>query len=424
PKEASNTAISDYTPTPQPDQDHTHSYIHIQIPGLSHQTPSLGNLQDMMMEHPQQPLDLRQFQLQQQQQLPPQVAAPHSDTNASTPLGAMTLSQSLTINEAVHPFHTAPVPSITPTGLLPPMCSDPPTIHPQTTTISQTFAVTSRPLWFDNNGLTHRASFHSLLSAGGKDERLRARRDRGSIISLASTVGDDSPSDFNSLDLDPSFSGDLHSQQSSTGVGYEDGEYDHQGIGTGLAMMSFMDFMPHSHSSPGDTSVEGDLSSTQPSRSNSVMLDPSTVMKVNAMFELGDDSLQAQQDRFNSGLAPAHPLSREALQQQNTSQEPATRLQAMTPGQGPNETEGMLPPLWSTSIEMLSTPVHPFSISPYMDDRSQSISCAGDPTLSETSNMNDREALAQQVLNVYEQEGSRPSLQTPVTTYANSQVYF
>ncbi|KAF9197526.1 hypothetical protein BGZ49_001990, partial [Haplosporangium sp. Z 27] len=246
-------------------------------------------------------------------------------------------------------------------GLAPGNISD--TSLPVQNTMPHAGAVTSRPLWLENNSLTHRASFHSLLSAGGKDERLRARQDRGSIISLASTIGDDSPSDLSSLDIDHPL-GELHSQQGSTGMGYDGDEYDHHGIGTGLAMM-FLDFMPPSHSSPGDTSVEGDLSSAQPSRSNSVMIDPATAMKVNTMFEMGEDPLHLQTDRYNGVPQQPHVISKETFQHSNTSQENANRVQNITPGQHPNETEGMLPSIWSNSMELLATPVHPFSIPSY-----------------------------------------------------------
>ncbi|KAG0009327.1 hypothetical protein BGZ82_004103, partial [Podila clonocystis] len=199
--------------------------------------------QDMMMEHPQQPLVLHQFK-QPSSQDPP------------ISLDAMPM-------ESVHPFHTS-MSSIS-------------SSNPGMESLPMSHA-TSRPLWLENKGLTHRASFHNVLSMG-KDERLRPRQDRGSIISLSS-VGDDSPSEFTSFDLEHS------------GLGYDPEEYDHHSIGTGLAMMSFLDYQPQSHSSPGDSSLDGDVHSAHVSRSNSVMIDPASI----AMFNLGEDPLHLQAD--------------------------------------------------------------------------------------------------------------------------------
>ncbi|KAF9348913.1 hypothetical protein BGX26_012727, partial [Mortierella sp. AD094] len=363
------------------------------------------------MEYPQQPLDLRQFQPQQQPQQQQVTTQSLVDPISSASLGPLAM-------EPVHPFHTAPLPmSMGP--LTPGNMSD--TSFPPQNTMPHPVAATSRPLWLENSGLTHRASFHSLLSAGGKDERLRARQDRGSIISLASTIGDDSPSDLNSLDMDHPL-GELHSQQGSTGMGYDGDEYDHHGIGTGLAMM-FLDFMPPSHSSPGDTSVEGDLSSAQPSRSNSVMLDPATIMKVNSMFEMGEEPLHLQSDRYNGVSVQPHPMSKESFQASDAPQENANRIQTITPGQHPNETEGMLPSIWTGSIDLLATPVHPFSIPPYMEDRSHPLATAN-PALLDNANTRERESLTQQVLQAYEQEGARANFQAQIPTYTSTPMYF
>ncbi|KAI1319510.1 hypothetical protein EDD11_003780, partial [Mortierella claussenii] len=370
-----------------------------------------------MMEHLSQPLDLRPLQSQQlqQQQQQQQISGPsHTEHNPTVPINAMSHSLAM---EAVHPFQTAPpLPAIgpfSPAGI----SSDGMAVQAHTTASQSTFP--SRPLWFDNSSLTHRASFHSLLSAGGKDERLRARQDRGSIISLASTVGDDSPSEFSALDLEPSL--DMHSQQGSTGMSLEGEEYDHQGIGTGLAMMSFLEFMPTSHSSPGETSVDGDLSSTQPSRSNSVMLDPSTAMKVSSMFDMGEEPLRLQPEQYPSS-ATAHPLSKEMVQHQDSSRENAARPQTMAPGQHPNETEGMLPPMWSGPMDMLAASVHPFSIPPYLDQRG--LTSPPNSALLENGSNQDRESLARQVLKVYEQDGARPEFQASMAPYSGSPIYF
>ncbi|KAG0311466.1 hypothetical protein BG000_006638, partial [Podila horticola] len=117
-------------------------------------------------EHEQQPLDLHQFK-QPSSQDPP------------VSLDSMPM-------ESVHPFHTS-MSSIS-------------SSNPGMESLPMSHA-TPRPLWLENKGLTHRASFHNLLSMG-KEERLRPRQDRGSIISLASTVGDDSPSEFGAFDLE------------------------------------------------------------------------------------------------------------------------------------------------------------------------------------------------------------------------------
>ncbi|KAF9087297.1 hypothetical protein BGX27_002958, partial [Mortierella sp. AM989] len=352
----------------------------------------------MMMEYPQQPLDLRQFQPQQQPQQQQASTPSHVDPTSSASLGS--LSQSLAM-EPVHPFHTSSHP-MSISALNPGSIADP--SAPVQGTLPHTVAITSRPLWLEN-GLTHRSSFHSLLSAGGKDERLRARQDRGSIISLASTIGDDSPSDFNSLDMDYPLS-ELHSQQGSSGMGYDGEEYDNQGIDTSLAMM-YLDFIPPSHSSPGDTSVEGDLSSAQPSRSNSVMLDAATAMKVNSMFEMGEEPLHIQSERYNGASTQPHPLSKEPFQPSDASQENTNRIQTITPGQHPNETEGVLPPMWSASMDMLATPVHPFSIPPYMENRSHPLANNSDPSLLDNTNTQERGPLTQQVLQAYDQDGAR-----------------
>ncbi|KAG0204656.1 hypothetical protein BGX31_003130, partial [Mortierella sp. GBA43] len=348
-----------------------------------------------------------------------------------------TLSQSLAM-DTVHPLQMDPIMPAGPFG---------PVMHPDTTNhapppvMAQAVQPFARSLWLDNNGgLSHRASFHSLLSAG-REERLRARQDRGSIVSIASTVGDDSPSEFNPLDLEPTLS-DFQSQQGSNNLnGYEGDEHDHHGIGTGLAMMSFVEFMPQSHSSPGNTSAEGDLSSAQPSRSNSVMLDPSTVMKANSIFEMGEEPLHMP-ERFNGiPVQSAHPLSKEPLQpqqqhqlqqqvqQQHQQHQQHQQQQHQQHQHGsstaapvhPNETEGMLP-MWS-SMEMLSTPIHPFSMPSYVNEH-HPLSGPADPTLLDSTNVNERDALTQQAMGVYEQDTTRSTFQPTMSTYANSPMYF
>ncbi|KAG9320542.1 hypothetical protein KVV02_002750 [Mortierella alpina] len=367
PGDLSSTAIFEHTILLDLQQDHG-------------QTSSDGPHLDMMMEHPQQPMDLRQFQPQQQQPM----GQPHADSLPSSSSTLVPIPQSIT-SDSVHPFHTASGSS-----------SD--AFHVQTT-LSQTHAVAPRPFWFENTGLTHRASYPNLLSMG-REERLRARQDRGSIISLASTVGDESPPEFNAFDADASLGSELHSQQSSSnGLGYEGEDCDHQSIGVGLALMNFLDFnAPQSHSSPGDTS---DVGSAQPSRSNSIMMDPSNMVKVGPMFDLTGDSLRMQS---GSPSAAMHPLSKEPLQRQDGSRDSIGLSQPLAPGQHPNETEGMLPSMWSGSMDMLSSSVHPFAIPPYIEDRSHPFSGATDPTLLENNtNSSERESLAQQVLQQQQQ---------------------
>ncbi|KAG0276367.1 hypothetical protein BGZ96_003337 [Linnemannia gamsii] len=299
-------------------------------------------------------------------------------------------------------------------------------IHAQT--MSQAHTVTPRPLWFENqgHGLTHRASFHSLLSMGSKEDRLRARQDRGSIISLASTVGDDSPSDFTHFDFEHPI-GDLHSQQSSSGggLGYDTDEYDHHGIGTGLAMMSFLDFMPQSRSSPGDNSVDGDVRSAQPSRSNSVILDADTanMIRMNSMFTMGEEPLHLQPEQFNNSnsnsnnggsnhaSAQMHPLSKES------SSDLSMEQSGQVPGQHPNETEGMLPSIWSSnSVDMMAASVHPFSMPTYENKAHPLSNPSSDPTLLENNSGNEQGSLEQQALRAYEQNqdharaGFQPSM--------------
>ncbi|KAG0260406.1 hypothetical protein BGZ95_004466, partial [Linnemannia exigua] len=318
--------------------------------------------------------------------------------------------------ESTHPYHLA-LTSMT-SATLPTMESS---IHAQT--MSQAHTVTPRPLWFENqgHGLTHRASFHSLLSMGSKEDRLRARQDRGSIISLASTVGEDSPSDFTHFEFEHPI-GDLHSQQSSSGggLGYDTDEYDHQGIGTGLAMMSFLDFMPQSRSSPGDNSVEGDVRSAQPSRSNSVILDADTanMIRMNSMFQLGEEPLHLQPEQYNSnnnsnhGSAQMHPLSKEPLSHHSELPlEPSSQI----PGQHPNETEGMLPSIWTNnSMDMMATSVHPFSMPAYSENKAgHPLSNPSDPTLLENNNGGN------------EQQESMPGFQSSMPpAFANSSTYF
>ncbi|KAF9920752.1 hypothetical protein FBU30_009306 [Linnemannia zychae] len=403
----------------------------------------------MMMEHPQQSLDLRQFQptsqqqqqlqqsqsqlqhLQQQQQLQRQQVQQTSQSQALSQAQIQSLAM-----ESTHPYHITLTSMATAT--LPVMENS---IHAQT--MSQAHTVTPRPLWLENqgHGLTHRASFHSLLSMGSKEDRLRARQDRGSIISLASTVGDDSPPDFTHFDFDQSV-GDLHSQQSSTGggLGLENDEYDHHGIGTGLAMMSFLDFMPQSRSSPGDTSVEGDVRSTQPSRSNSIVLDADAVnmARMNSIFSMGEEPLHLQSDQYNNTVngnnssgansnqstTPMHPLSKEPLSQStDIPLDPSGQI----PGQHPNETEGMLPSIWSSnSIDMMAASVHPFSIPAYAENKAHPLSNPSDPTLLETGNNADQDSL-QQTIRVYDQnsEPARIGFQSSMApAFANSSGYF
>ncbi|KAG0075718.1 hypothetical protein BGZ90_009569 [Linnemannia elongata] len=323
-------------------------------------------------------------------------------------------AQSLSM-ESTHPYHVT-LASMT-SATLPTMETS---IHAQT--MSQAHTVTPRPLWLETqgHGLTHRASFHSLLSMGSREDRLRARQDRGSIISLASTVGDDSPSDFTHFDFEHPV-GDLHSQQSSTGggLGYENDEYDHQGIGTGLAMMSFLDFMPQSRSSPGDNSVDGDVRSAQPSRSNSVILDADTanMIRMNSMFSMGEEPLHLQPEQYNNtsnnnsnhGSAQMHPLSKEP------SSELSLEQSGQIPGQHPNETEGMLPSIWSNnSVDMMSASVHPFSMPAY-DNKAHPLSNSSDPTLLESNGGNEQGSL----------EHARPGFQSSMPpAFTNSSGYF
>lgn len=293
-------------------------------------------------------------------------------------------------------------------------------IHAQT--MSQAHTVTPRPLWLESqgHGLTHRASFHSLLSMGSREDRLRARQDRGSIISLASTVGDDSPSDFTHFDFEHPV-GDLHSQQSSTGggLGYENDEYDHHGIGTGLAMMSFLDFMPQSRSSPGDNSIDGDVRSAQPSRSNSVILDADTanMIRMNSMFSMGEEPLHLQPEQYNStrnnnsnhGSGQMHPLSKDP------SSDLSLEQSGQIPGQHPNETEGMLPSIWSNnSVDMMSASVHPFSMPAY-ENKAHPLSNSSDPTLLENNGGNEQGPL----------EHTRPGFQSSIPpAFTNPSGYF
>ncbi|KAF9897089.1 hypothetical protein BX616_006204, partial [Lobosporangium transversale] len=372
-----------------------------------------GKQLDMMMEHPQQPLDLRQLHSQQQQPHQQQISTPtHIDPSSTASFAAF--SQSLAM-EPIHPFQTAS-PSISLGSLSSAgMTADGMPLHPQTT-MSQ-HSMPQRPLWHEQGPLSHRGSFHNLISAS-REDRLRARQDRGSIISLASTVGEDSPSEFSALDLEPTL-GDLHSQQGASGVGIDNEEYDHQGIGTEFAMMSVLDYnLSGSRSSPGGTSVEGDLSSAQPSRSNSVMLDPSTVMKVNAMFNMGEEPLHLQAEQFNGSSSLTHPLSKEVSQQPESSLDGTVRFQTMAPGQHPNETEGTLSSLWSGSMDMLAASVHPFSMPPYMNDGSQSISSPADPALLDGTRTQEH------MLQTYDHDGSRPALPTSVSSYSNCSSYF
>ncbi|KAF9132367.1 hypothetical protein BGX30_012691 [Mortierella sp. GBA39] len=323
-------------------------------------------------------------------------------------------AQSLSM-ESAHPYHVT-LTSMT-SATLPTMETS---IHTQT--MSHANTVTPRPLWLESQGqgLTHRASFHSLLSMGSREDRLRARQDRGSIISLASTVGDDSPSDFTHFDFEHPV-GDLHSQQSSTGggLGYENDEYDHHGIGTGLAMMSFLDFMPQSRSSPGDNSADGDVRSAQPSRSNSVIIDADTanMIRMSSIFSMGEEPLHLQPEQYSStssnnsnhGSAQMHPLSKEP------SSDLSLEQSGQIPGQHPNETEGMLPSIWSNnSVDMMSASVHPFSMPAY-ENKAHPLSNSSDPTLLENNGGNEQGSL----------EHARPGFQSSMPpAFTNSSGYF
>ncbi|KAF9093791.1 hypothetical protein BGX29_009802 [Mortierella sp. GBA35] len=419
PEESSQTTSLDNSAILDPSQDtiqvadqnqsRSTSQLHLQLqsqPQSRSQPPSKGRPLDMMMEHPQQPLDLRQFQptSQQQQQHQHHHQQHHQQQqHLQQQQTSHSQAQSLAM-ESTHPYQLGL--TSMPSATLSTMDNG---VHAQTMSQAHTKAM----------------------------DRLRARQDRGSIISLASTVGDDSPSDFSQFDFEHPV-GDLHSQQSSTGggLGYENDEYDHHGIGTGLAMMSFLDFMPQSRSSPGDTS-EGDVRSAQPSRSNSVILDADTanMIRMNSMFSMGEEPLHLQTEQYNGtnnsndggsshSSAQMHPLSKEPL---SHSSDLSLESSGQMPGQHPNETEGMLPPIWSSnSMEMMSTSVHPFAMPSYSEEKAHPLSNPTDPTLLENNGSNEQESL-QQAIRVYEQgqEQARTGFQSSMPpAFVNSSAYY
>ncbi|KAG0331127.1 hypothetical protein BG004_001806, partial [Podila humilis] len=389
----------------------------------------------MMMEHPQQPLELRQFQ---EQPSPLSRDIPSSAATGSIDHQTMSLAM-----DSVHPFHST-FSSIS-TGSSQPGMLPLDAANLQAVSQTQAHSITPRPLWHDNKGLTHRASFHNLLSMG-KEERLRPRQDRGSIISLASTVGDDSPSDqFNAFDL----------EQTNGLGGYEADEYEQHDIGTGLAMMNFLDYHPQSHSSPGNSSLDGDVSA-HVSRSNSVMIDPASV----AMFNMGEEPMHLQPNgSYSKGSYQQHqeqhqhqqrhqhqqeqqqqPQQQQQQQQQlghpqsnhqsSGSQDIPHPLQAMAPGQHPNETEGIMQPLWNGPVDMFSSPVHPFVIPPYMDDSQPAsmhpLSGSSDQGVQENAADDEQASLAQHFIHNYKQtqDVSTVTLQTSMAYSGSSPVYF